>query len=188
MVHVDPISAPGSTFGDAARNRTGLCSFEIFHEICLFCLQRKAKCCLLPRIFFQKIDFLQFFPPMFGKFLKKSPENGNGDSSDPVFRSFFDRDPPHGDLGPGWEMERSWGIPKEFSSSNYKTEQDRADFSKSRIRRLVPLADPPLQHREQGVQETWVIVVFPDFADLGGGIRTENRRKKLPRKFHDGAR
>ena len=94
MVHVDPISAPGSTFGDAARNRTGLCSFDIFHEICLFCLQRKAKCCLLPRIFFQKIDFLQFFPPMFGKFLKKSPENGNGDSSDPVFRSFFDRDPP----------------------------------------------------------------------------------------------
>ena len=93
MVDVDPISAPRSTFTDAAPNRTGLCIFEIFHEICLFCLRRKAKCCLLPRIFPEN-RFFQFSPTMFGKFLKKSPENGNGDSSDPDFRSFFDRDPP----------------------------------------------------------------------------------------------
>ena len=96
--------------------------------------------------------------------------------------------PGHGGKVPKYQNVQSWGIPKEDSSSNYRRVEDREDFSKSRIRRLPAPAVPPLQHREHWVRETWEFVVFPDFADLGGGIRRGNRRKKFPRKFPNGAR
>ena len=86
---------------------------------------------------------------------------------------------PHGHAGkvPKYQNVQSWGIPKEDSSSNYRRAEDREAFSNSRIRRLPAPAVPPLPHREHWVRETWEFVVFPDFADLGGGIRRENRRK-----------
>ena len=37
---------------------------------------------------------------------------------------------PHGHAGkvPKYQNVQSWGIPKEFSSSNYRSEEDREDF------------------------------------------------------------
>ena len=165
MVRADPISAPRSTFVVAAPNRTGLSIFKIFHGIGVSA----------PRGGCRPVQFSCFRP-------ESTPE----DSPEPHSGALPGKCA-HAGKVPKYQNFQSWGIPKEDSSSNYRRAVDREAFSKSRIRRLQAPAVPPLQHREHWVRETWEFVVFPDFADLGGGIRRENRRKIFPRKFHDGA-
>ena len=50
----------------------------------------------------------------------------------------------HAGKVPKYQNFQSWGIPKEDSSSNYTSEQDR----NPEISRLVALSVPPLQRRE----------------------------------------
>ena len=173
MVRADHLPAPRSSFVVAAPNRTLLSIFEIFHGIGVSAPRGGCRPVQFSSAQFSSVVFVQNPPQKTAPSRTQEPSRASVRMLEKCLSTKI--------FNPGGFRRKTPAV----IIGGRKTEKisENPEF-----RRLPALAVPPLQHREHWVRQTWVIVVFPDFADLGGGIRRENRRKSFMGTWPNGAR